>query len=572
MDVDSFQRAFFDGTMTIADVYLDGDKNQTNGIPDLSDPTNPNGCEDAATDPGTDPDGIISTCGKEWHTIGISGFRNGGAALTALDLTNIECVPGSDTDNDTCASTIKRFTDGPDYPQHLWTFFDRQMGNTWSQPKVGRVRVNYDDISGDRWVVFGGGGYDPVFTDPVADDDGNGTINIEQTDADGNFEHRGNAFYVIDIATGKVIYKFDRNDDDKFVCDAPADPNVIDTNADGYVDLVYIGDKCGRMWRFDVSEPINAGVDAKDAGIGSVDPLLFADESTTAPDWDGDVVFCVNDASAVSNTCLDGSGALRKPQAGDLLFPIFFAPTTVLDNLGQRHVIFVTGDRAWPTNEDKFGKLYNFIDEYVPSFLAGGSPGPLTFKTESDIDGSGTDGATLILSGNGFEFIVTNATNPGDPAAGEFVVQFPNSQLSVDTDGDGIDDIEGGEKGVGTPVVISGVLIFTTFNPDTGAVDVCSAGLGTGRIFALDFITGVAALFRIPGAQGIIGSDKTIAGIRGGEGVPTPAQLSYSSKGTITMSLAFSGSGVSGGAQFLLWELPRLPATTQTLYWEEVIN
>ena len=158
------------------------------------------------------------------------------------------------------------------------------------------------------------------------------------------------------------------------------------------------------------------------------------------------------------------------------------------------------------------------------------------------------------------------------PAVGEFVVQFPNAQLSVDTDGDGIDDIEGGEKGVGTPVVISGVLIFTTFNPDTGVVDACSAALGTGRIFAVDFITGFAALYRIPGAQGIIGSDKTIAGIRGGEGMPTPAQLSYSSKGTITMSLAFSGSGVSGGAQFLLWELPRLPATTQTLYWEEGIN
>jgi len=57
----------------------------------------------------------------------------------------------------------------------------------------------------------------------------------------------------------------------------------------------------------------------------------------------------------------------------------------------------------------------------------------------------------------------------------------------------------------------------------------------------------------------------------GGEGMPTPPQMSYSSTGTITMTLAFSGSGVAGGAQFLIWELPRLPASTQTLYWEEVI-
>jgi Tfp pilus tip-associated adhesin PilY1 len=50
-------------------------------------------------------------------------------------------------------------------------------------------------------------------------------------------------------------------------------------------------------------------------------------------------------------------------------------------------------------------------------------------------------------------------------------------------------------------------LLFTTFAPDTGEIDDCSAGLGSGRIFGIDFITGLAALSRVPGAQAVIGSD-----------------------------------------------------------------
>ncbi|NIU07378.1 MAG: hypothetical protein GWN81_00575, partial [Phycisphaerae bacterium] len=126
-DTRNFQRSFFDGTPFIIDVFLDGNKDQTNGIPDTD-------CA-SSVDSQNDPDGLIDVCGKEWHTVLVSGFRNGGGGLTALDVTNIKC-----TDDD-CSSTEKRFSGGPSYPQHLWTIFERQMGNTWSQPKAGRIRV-----------------------------------------------------------------------------------------------------------------------------------------------------------------------------------------------------------------------------------------------------------------------------------------------------------------------------------------------------------------------------------------------------------------------------------------------
>lgn len=53
--------------------------------------------------------------------------------------------------------------------------------------------------------------------------------------------------------------------------------------------------------------------------------------------------------------------------------------------------------------------------------------------------------------------------------------------------------------------------------------------------------------------------------------MPTPPQLYYTSTGAVIMYLAFSGSEVVSGAQFLMWELPRLPYNTQTIYWKEVI-
>lgn len=560
-DQRNFQRSFFDGTPFIIDVFLDGQSDQTNGLPYCKDPS-------VIADPydsGPHPDGIIDDCGREWHTVLVSGFRNGGGGFTALDITNVKCA---DAD---CTAPTKRFANGPDYPEHLWTIFDRDMGNSWSQPKVGRVRIKYepDGFTTDRWVLFAGGGLEPVFTNPTGDDDHPDTPANEAMNGLLNYEeptYKGDSFYAIDVATGEIIFKFNENDNSNFVCDTPGDPNVVDINSDGYIDLVYLGDKCGRMWRFDVSEPIEAGITiAQDTGIKST-ALEFS-----APDWTGEPVFCANDPDAEDppgtaiNTCLSMTDDLRNPVASDTLFPIYFAPTTVLDNLGRRHVIFQTGDRGWPSNENTFGYLYNFIDEYIPSFQRGSGASTIdTFKTVNDIIGDGsTIGTILTISGGPDTFSINGPSS--NINSGEFLVKYANgcnTSLAGCT--------EGGEIGIGTPIVVSGLLLFTTFVPQSGEVEECSAGLGSGRIFGIDFITGAAALSRVPGAEALVGGDGSIAGVEGGEGMPTPPSLSYSNN-TITMSLAFSGSGVVGGAQFLLWELFQFPAATQTLYWEEVI-
>jgi len=535
------QRAFSDGSPLIGDFFIDGF---------------PNGIEvkeGICEGPVTTADGEIDLCGREWHTILLAGSRNGGGAYVALDVTNPACGDNCGT-SDFLHEHMENGADTLEYPKHLWTLFDRDFGNTWSSPSVGRIRMNIatgDEITPvvpvDRWVMFVGGGLDPLDTNP----------------SDGvNF---GNAFVVVDVSTGKEIFKFhpDRpipsggsalSNVDDMVCDVPSTVAAVDINSDGYMDLAYFGDTCGRMWRFDISMPIEV-----DGSISSSGP--DGNLNIVAEDWTGGVAFCAN----TDAECFDAQSNPDVPQSN--LEPIYFPPAVVLDDLGRRHVIFVTGDRRDPSNIEKSGKLYNFIDDYVPAFLAGGTAqGGLTIKTATTLVSaeqvielelqSGVDGQFISSEGNNF-----NADQ------GEFLVLFPSN----------LSNPQEGEKGFGAPVVISRVLLFTTFAPALESEDPCTSGTGLGRIFALDFISGAAALSRIPGVKnsdvlkGTDAQQSVAAGSTVAYGMPTPAQLTFGARGSVLMSVAFTGGPVAGGSQFIVWELPPLPSKTQTLFWEELL-
>lgn len=584
---DRFQRSFFDSTPLIADVWLDSNVDDFNGL-DCS----RTGCQAAlnalpmSLKSPSSADGVIDAFGREWHTVLITGYRNGGGAYTALDVTNVDATDPTDKTVIPSLPDYKKFDNGPDYPRHLWTVHDEDFGNTWSEPVLGRIRVDWKDggnnllTTTDRWVVFVGGGLDPNINnvDPLEDVDGDGLIDIVDpdntiinaaSDADPvnpDDPYFGNAFYAIDIASGKIIYKFSPSDStltnsDKMVCDLAGQPGSFDLNADGYVDVVYIGDVCGRLWRFDVSKNVEAQTagsvgDLQDAGIKG-NPIF-----DTVP-WAGSIAFCAN----TDANCRDASGPIIPPPGSptNRANAIYSAPTVVLDNLGRKHVIFTTGDRRDPTNADLYGKLYNFIDSYVPAFIGGGIASNDVLKTESDLSVT----VNITQSGTNLSGLPNFTVDP-DPMStdGEYVVDFPNGCNTSEDSG----CAEGGEKGIGTPIVFQNVVLFTTFAPDVGSANLCTAGLGVGRLFGIDLISGLPALSRIQGASALLGSNfSSVAGTTVGEGVPSPARLTIGSKGSIIMSVAFSGSGVSGGSTYLVIELGSLPAQTQTLFWEEII-
>ncbi len=160
----------------------------------------------------------------EWRTVLVCGLRKGGKTYFALDITD------------------------PSNPVYLWQYPKSTdaatlaiVGQSWSEPYIGRVKIEKDGGLVERWVALIGGGYD-----------------LEYPGKDADF---GRAFFVIDIKTGDIIWKFSYIDphvtngiEENYMIHAfPSPPTGVDSNADGYLDKVYIGDLGGQMWVFDLS-------------------------------------------------------------------------------------------------------------------------------------------------------------------------------------------------------------------------------------------------------------------------------------------------------------------------------
>jgi type IV pilus assembly protein PilY1 len=146
----------------------------------------------------------------EWKTVLVSGLRKGGKTYFALDVTD-------------AANTLGYLWEFP-APGDAATL--AKMGQSWSEPAIGRVKIMVGGNLVERWVAVIGGGYSS--DDSV-----------------------GKCFFVIDIKTGGIIKEFSGLTGMTKSFAAP--PKAVDFNADGYIDKVYIGDTGGQMWVFNVS-------------------------------------------------------------------------------------------------------------------------------------------------------------------------------------------------------------------------------------------------------------------------------------------------------------------------------
>jgi type IV pilus assembly protein PilY1 len=158
--------------------------------------------------------------GGSWKTIAIFGERRGGNRYYALDITNTSS------------------------PQYLWSFSDSNLGETWSEPAIGKVRMS---DSTDKWVAFIGAGFD-------------------STHANYSTGNKVNeAFFAIDLSNGTKVWEYynatGSTDDRQYMnFSMPAAPTAVDLTNDGYIDRVYIGDVGGQLWKFDVAPTGGAAV------------------------------------------------------------------------------------------------------------------------------------------------------------------------------------------------------------------------------------------------------------------------------------------------------------------------
>jgi hypothetical protein len=240
------------------------------------------------------------------------------------------------------------------------------LGDPWSRMVIRRVRIGADE----KWVGFIGGGHRASSCSGAADCDA-----------------RGKGFFVVDLATGSILWSFNRNSPGGGAMNhaLPATAAVIDSDMDGFADRAYVGDLGGNIWRFSFCK-------ASDG-----------DGCTTAH-WKGSLFF------------------QRDANTG----PVYTAPAVARDVVGDIWVYWGTGDRLEPLARK----------EYKDGFFAVrdlGKPVPLTSGNLQNISGatqqftelSAKDGWYILLGGKG-EKVLANPTVFGGVAY--FTTYTPESE------------------------------------------------------------------------------------------------------------------------------------------------
>src|SRR6185436_10740657 len=200
------------------------------------------------------------------------------------------------------------------------------LGETWSVPNLGRIKLcegsncalGSTDVK-DRFVAIFGGGMDPDKT-----------------------ERRGNYIYMIDVETGKVIYK--RLIDGS----APSEPAAVDTDQDGYLDRIYVGTTKGYVYRVDLGLDSSGKVPKlEQVLVSGMDENVYMAQRVKATDSSGSPLW-------VPKKIFTTGGR-----------PIYYRPSVIfVAKLGRYALSFGTGDREdlWSkTNLE--GRFYVFVDE-----------------------------------------------------------------------------------------------------------------------------------------------------------------------------------------------------------------
>ena len=297
--------------------------------------------------------GVPTAAEREWRTVGIGGLRRGGRAYYALDLTQPDKLDAQGVPQPVSIYVPSCWNEGgtPDcgplaYATELWELTDTwdednngqpDLGDTWSSPNTGLLRVDVGGTIEGRFVAVFGGGLDPQ-----------------------KLGRLGNWLYIADIENGKVIYKR------QLSSSAASEPAAVDTNQDGFLDTIYIPTVDGFLYKVDVSQPqllITTTVDdysTPDPGTG-VPPLTRTVDRITSLAWDPFVIF-------------DTGGR-----------PVYFPPSVIfVAKLGRYSVAFGTGEREdILATTSQVGRFYNFVDD---NFAPGDPRLPLTETDLQAID------------------------------------------------------------------------------------------------------------------------------------------------------------------------------------------
>ncbi len=386
---------------------------------------------------------------REWRTVAFGGLREGGRAYYALDVTqpdNMTLTGGEFIPDDggnyvpSCLSSPGASCGPIPYGSALWEFDDTHydsvtgnfialdenrdasgnvvgngrpdLGYTWSKPNVGVLQY-----------CAGNTACDP--------EDASSTIlerhvlvfggGLDPTNKTADTPEWGNFLYIVDIETGNTLYKRE------LLGSAPSEPAAVDANGDGILDRIYMGTTAGRMYRVDLGVDSSGELPALvTETVKGVDGANYDVDRIPTGYWNPEIVY--DTVAAKSDT---DSTLVRRPlyQRPSVLF---------VAKLESYALAFGTGDREdlWARTgiEEHFVMV---VDDTTITLVS-----PMTAADLTTIDASITPAITgdLILD-----------SDPGE--RGWVMTLEPDERVITDA------------------FALSGVTIFSSFQPETPLTD-----------------------------------------------------------------------------------------------------
>ncbi|MFH1075236.1 MAG: PilC/PilY family type IV pilus protein [Pseudomonadota bacterium] len=383
-----------------------------------------------------------------WKTVLIGGCRLGGREVFCLDI----------TDPDPADFAV--IWDKMLFPEPS----SEQMSKSSTIPRIGKIKHG----SNDCWVAIITSGYD----------------------------ESGNTgkLAALNIANGEPVFTFGLGaKDENFDYYTPTSPEAVDSDDDGYFDLIYVGDVNGKLWKFSYYDS-----NKEDAINGN---------------WNGGVF------------CQAGQSITSKPL-------LVFDKTNANISCRKLRVFFGTGRLIM--EKDKLDPLatsnsfYCIVEEkdaqgYYSS--ASVNMGDLVDITSASLD-TGTELEQYLATD---QAIYNRFYDIG------WKFNFSGSSERVVTD----------------PTAASKVVFFTSFNPNNCTQTFC----GSSRLYAVDYITGVEAKhgglpvidFK-PSQQPVHDSHPRYTDLTFGGGIAFAPQINREPSGSsIQMRTANPQSGLFGG-------------------------
>lgn len=365
-----------------------------------------------------DGDGEIETGDSVWIFFGL---RRGGDSYYALDISN------------------------PDSPSIMWhikggsTGFEN-LGQTWSQPKVGYSKLN---LSGNvaSPVLFFGGGYDTN----------------KDTGGAGTSDSKGQSIYMVDAKTGVLKWSMAPTDGDttfEGTDSIPSSIGILDSTGNGLVDRLYAGDTGGNVWRIDLLGDTKTDFSVfKLASLGGdtnvTDKRFFYEPSIVRTFIAETIETEVTDKEGVTSTI------------------------TVHQEKPYDAILIGSGDRSNPLGTDTADSFFMIKDEHIVSqtFSATSTRSTPAVLTKSDLFDFTTDRFAATMTSQERETL-------------ELEVSAKSGWF--------IDFTQTGEKNTSSAIVLNGIAYYTSFiPPEFSAVLVdCKPPTGKGRLYAVDLALG----------------------------------------------------------------------------------